>query len=506
MDPRSNQSPPPVDVARLNLLLIGFGLLGLALYVVVKTMQGGTNSLIAAVVMIGGIIWIVAGRRAWWMPVPIATSIGGLVWVGFRIYSYELAMLMAAAALFPALAINRRASEQHRGHLVWVAYALPIYLALHLFASLVMNYYDRGEGYGNIVRTYTGSIWAILIVLAFFHYGESRLIRRAVILVYFGLLFRVLLGLYSYYFPGFIFFRGFDVFFLLSEYGPAELRESALRLLIVTLGLSAAAKNRGATVFHLIIAILATWLLLMGSGRATVVMMGAIVILWLVIQRRFALLLFALMGMASVIAFINLNPGVLYLLPDGPQRALSILVFGDILDIQARLAGSNLWHQELFKLGFQRWTHSILTFFVGNRIFPFDPTMGGYRTDFYHSLHVAASIARYERALWTVVATTGLVGAFLYVSTFIALLRNPIRALFRNRIKDFTHFIYFLATAHTFLYVLFSPVSGYFPGVELMWAGLAFALYRDEEKRKTNEQLSASESPATKNPNIVKSY
>ncbi len=505
MDYRSEQTPPPVDVARLNMLLIGLLLLGLSLYVVVKTMQGGTNSLIAAIVVIGGIIWTVAGRRAWWMPVPIATSIGGLVWVGFRIYSYELAMLMAAAALFPALAVNRRTSEQSRGHLSWTTYALPIYLAFHLFASVVLNYYDRGTGYGNIVRTYTGAIWAILFALAFFHYGESRLIRRAIIFVYAGLLFRVLLGLYTYYFPGFVFFRGFDVFFLLSEHGPTELRESALRLLIVTLGLSAAAKTRSASAFHIIIALLSTWLLLMGSGRATVVMMGAIVIFWLVVQRWYALLLFALASMAAVVTFINVNPGILYSLPEGPQRALTILVFGDILDIQARLEGSNLWHQELFKLGYQRWVASPLSVAFGNRIYPFDPTMGGYRYDFYHAIHVAASIARYERALWTILTSTGLIGGFLYVSTFIVFLREPVRALFKHRITNFTHFIYFLAAIHAFLYLIFSPVSGGFPGIELMWAGLAYALYRDEEKRN-QALIPQSSAPGAKGPQLVKPY
>lgn len=501
---RPQQAPPPVDVARLNLLIVGVLLTALSLFVVVKTMRGGVNDLIAAIVLIGGVIWVVSGRQVWWLPIPIATSIGGLIWVGFRIYSHEIAVLMAAMALLPALAINRRALEQYRPALSWIVYALPLYLLVHLFASLVFNRLSGGTGYGNIFRTYMTAIWALFFVIGIYHYGNSRLIRRTIILVYIGLLFRVVVGLYSYYFPGYIFFRGFDVFFLLSEHGSMELRDAPMRLLILSLGLSMASRNFGATVFHLIVALLSVWLLLMGSGRVTVGMLGVVPIFWLLIQRRYMLLLLALGAMISVILFLNANPGVLYLLPEGPQRALTILIFGDVLDIQARLAGSNLWHQELFQLGKARWLATPVSFLFGNRVYPFDPTMGGYSYDFYHSVQVAASIAKYERSLWTILATTGLAGGLLYAGVFFALLRGPVRSLFRNQIVDFTHAVYFFAAMHSFLFLLFCPFSGSFPGVELMWAGIAFALYQDAKMR---ERELASVPDTTKPRNqILKPY
>jgi hypothetical protein len=474
-------APPPIDVARLNLLLVGLLLTGLALYVVVQTMRGGTNALVTAAVLIGGVIWMVAGRRVWWMPIPIAASIGGLIWVGFRIYTHELALMMTMVALLPALAINSRALEQYRPPLPWYIYALPAYLLAHMVASFIINRYMGGSGFGNILRTYMGALWPLVFLLSLYHYGDSRWVRITITLVYISLLVRVVIGLYSYYFPGYIFFRGFNAFFLLSEYGATELRDAPLRLLIMTLALSSAARRPGAAAMHFLVAMLSAWLLLMGSGRVTVGMLGLVPVFWLMVQRKFGLLFLFLITAASLVLLLNLNPGILDSLPRGPQRALSILIFGDILDVQARLEGSNYWHRELFRIGKERWLDSPVSILFGNRVHPFD-LMGSITRDFHFSLQVAANVTRYERSLWTVLATTGLVGGLLYVFSFIHLLRAPVRELRRHRIADPTHAVYFFAMTHTALFVLFSSVHGSFPGVELMWTGLAFVLYQDQRK------------------------
>lgn len=478
------QTPPPIDIERLNLLIVGLIMTALALFVVIQTMRGGINNLITAIVLIGGLTWVVGGRNVWWLPVPIAISIGGLIWVGFRIYTHELAVLMAASALFPALAINYRAVERYRGSMPWYVYALPIYITAHLAVSLILDRYIERTGYGNIVRTYMRALWPLFFLLGIFHYGKMKYLRQMLLLVYFGLFFRVAVGIYSYYFPGFIFFRGFNAFFLLSEFGAAELRQTAIQLLILALGLSAASRRFMPTVFHMAIALLSVWLLLMGSGRITIAMMGIIPIFWLLIQRRFGLLLLLVAGMIAIVVFLNADPNVLYLLPKGPRRALSILIFGEVLDIQAELAGSNLWHQVLFHLGKERWLTSGFTFFFGNRVHPLDPTMSAISWDFYQSAKIAASITRYESALWTILATTGLLGGLLYVGTFFSLLRGPVKLLFRNQFANLTHVVYFIAATHCLLYALFLPISGTFPGVQLMWAAIAFSLYREEKTRQ----------------------
>lgn len=494
------QPQSQIDISRFNLLIVGVLLTVLSLFIVVQTMRGGMNSLITAIVLIGGIIWIVGGRNVWWLPIPIAVSFGGLVWVGLRIYTHELAVLMAVAALFPALALNYRSVECYRGSLPWYVYALSIYMVAHLAVSMLLDRYIENTGYGNIMRTYMNALWALFFLLTIFHYGKTTHLRSLLLIVYFGLFFRVAIGIYSYYFPGFLFFRGFNVFFLLSQYGSVELRGTALQLFIFALGLSAASRRVIPMIAHLVVALLSVWLLPMGSGRAAIIMMGIIPILWLLVQRRYGLLFSLIGGMIAVIAFINANPDVLYHLPRAPRRALSVLVLKDVLDIQAENAGSDLWHQMLFNLGKDRWLASGLTFFFGNRVHPLDPTMQAISWDMHYAASIAASITRYESALWTILATTGVVGITLYAATFIKLLNMPVRLLFREQFADATHVVYFVATAQCLLYILFLPISGTFPGIELMWATIAFTLYRD---KVTREEKSKQTTQADKPPHQI---
>lgn len=493
MKPEIEQrAPPPIDVQRLNLLLVGLLLTALALYVVVQTMRGGTYALVSAAILIGGVIWIVGGRRIWWLPLPIATSIGGLIWVGFRIYSHEIALLMAMLALIPAVAINPKVMEQHRGRLPWTVYVLLFYLAAHLFGSLLINRYLGGSGMGNIVRTYTMALWPLIFIPFFFHFGDTRWIRFMLLITFLGLLFRVVVGVYSYFFPGFIFFRGINAFFLLSERGALELRDAPLRLLILCLGLFGVVRYFTTKAAILLSALLCTWFLLMGSGRVNVAMLGIVPFIWLLVQRRYFLMI-GLIGLFGVaILLLNSNPEILYELPKGPQRALTVLLFEERLDIQAQLEGSNLWHKELLRVGKEKWLESWRTFMIGNRVHPFDYTMGGLRPDFYHSIHVAASIARYERALWTIISTTGLLGGLLYASVFFRLLKGPVLHILRNRVRTLNDAVYFSAFVHCTLFILFSPVSGAFPGIELMWAGIAFALHRDEHNNAATEAPAVS--------------
>lgn len=479
----------------MNLLFAGLFLTAAALFVVVKAMRGGVNSLITTTGVVGGLIWVVAGRKVWWFPIIIATSIGGLIWVGFRIYTHEISLIIAAIALFPAIAINYRSMEQYRGPLSWMAYALMIYVIAHLGASLILNRYSAETGYGNITRTYMGAIWPLLFVLGMHHYGDASRMRLAINIIYIGLIARVLFGLYLYFFPGLVFFRGFNAFFVLSESSSTELRRTALHLAIIALGFVATAHRLPQKVFHLTITVLAAWLVLMGAARTAVAMLGVIPLFWLLVLRKYTWIFLMLCAMSAIVVFFNLHPEIIYLFPKGPQRALTILIFGDVLDIQAKLAGSDLWHAVLFDEGKRRWLTSPLTFLFGNRVHRFDMNVGGYWADFFYTVKVAANTARYESGLWTVLATTGLVGAALYVATFFTLLRDSVRILFRERITDLNHLIYFVAASHALLYFLFAPVSGGFPGVELMWAGLACITYRDERIRKEKLRLESEGVP-----------
>ena len=105
MDVQSRNAAP-IDVQRLHLLLVGIILTGLTLYVATQAMHGGTYPVISALVLVGAIMWSVMGKSAWWVPIPLATALGGLLWVGFRIYTHELAIVLALSSLIPAIAMR----------------------------------------------------------------------------------------------------------------------------------------------------------------------------------------------------------------------------------------------------------------------------------------------------------------------------------------------------------------------------------------------------------------
>jgi len=473
----------PFDSHRLNLIFTGLLLVAFALYVVVQAMQGGFASVLSYAMIVGGIIWVVSGRQAWWIPIPLAASIGGLVWVGFRIYTHELAMLMAAATLIPSMAINSRVFKQNRPPLGWAIYALCGYLIIHLFTSVLLARLNYQGGAGSILRVYVGALWPVVFIIGFYHFGTTRLLRMAVILISIALGIRVAIGIYTYFFPELLYFPALSVFFVLSEHGSRELRDAPLRLIILSLGLFAATKSGFYKKLLSLSVVGSIWILLLGSARITVGMLGVIPIIWLFLQRRFFLLSVTVVSGTILLIALNANPQMLEGLPRTTQRALSILIIGEKLDIQAEARMSNDWHDYLFKLGKDRWLASPLHFLVGNRVHPFDMTYASHGSDFYHRAHIAASTTRYERSLWAVLSTTGLVGGLLYFFTYYRLLRGPARDLWENKTFEFRHVVYFVALTNVAIWVIFSPYHGSFPGNEMAWSGMACAIYEDHRRQ-----------------------
>lgn len=476
------------DLSRLWLPATCIFCVFVALYIVVQAMQRGVSSAVTYVAVILGLIWVVAGRKVWWLPIPISAAMGGLIWVGFRIYTHELSLLMAAATLLPAMALNYRLFDQHRPPLKWPVVTLCCYLIIHLGTSLVVQYNDEGglSKMGNILRTYMGALWAVIFVIAYHKFGSSKLVRLTTGLIYAALAVRVLVGVYSYFFPGLLFVPAFSVFFVLSETGSVDLRGPPLQLIILSLGYFSANRRFVPKSLHLLAVVVCAWLLLLGGSRVSVAIMVVVPVLWMIVQRRFFLLGILLTLFFSGMIALNTNPRILDELPLPTQRALSILIIGDRLDIQAKQQGSNDWHANLFRMGRERWLASPVHFLVGYTVKPFDETFYSARVDFYHRLEVAADTARYERSLWTVLATLGLVGGLLYVMTFYILLRGPVQDLWRDGIAEFRHVVYFIGFATTTIWFCFSPIHGSFPGQELMWSVLAFAVHYDYRRQLTS--------------------
>ena len=335
---------------------------------------------------------------------------------------------------------------------------------------------------GSIFRTYLGGLWAVAFILLFQRNGMTRNMRSVIILIYVLLTIRIVIGVYTYFFPSLIFFRTFSAFFVLGEHGAMDLRGAPLTLMIIAFACLSRSRSILMSLLHLIVIVACGYLMLIGGSRVSAAMGAILPLIWMLVNRKYLLIAIGVASLASALALVNLNPRMLEPLPRPVQRALSIFVLGERLDIQAEQRGSNLWHAELFKSGLERWTKNAGTIIFGNRIYPFDVAFYSPAMDFYYRLKVAADTARYERSLWTILTTTGLVGGVLFALAFWRLMREPTRHLFRHGIVDTASMVYFVAFAQVALWLVFIAVSGSFPGTQLMWAGLAYATWQDQQR------------------------
>jgi hypothetical protein len=482
----NRSTPAEIDVSRVSLLLVGVLMTLLALVIVAQAVQRGPTSVLFYLAAIGAVIWIVSGRSAWWVPVPLTTALGGLIWVGFRIYTHEMAVLLALASLIPTIALQKRALIQDRDPAPFAIKALFIYLSLHLLASLMIQYTESPDfiKMGSIFRTYLGGLWGIGFVLLFQRNGSTRIMKIVLMLIYVLLGLRILIGLYTYYFPGLIFFRTFSVFLVLSEHGAMDLRGAPLAMMTLAFGYLSRSRTPLMKLLHVGIIVACEYVMLIGGSRVSAAMGALLPLIWMIINRHYFLVALGASALVSAFVLVNLNPTMLEPLPYPVQRALSIFVIGERLDVQADQRGSNLWHAELFKEGRDRWLRNLGTIIFGNRIYPFDEAFYSPMMNFYYRLKVAADTARYERSLWTILTTSGLVGGVLFAVAFWKLMRDPARELFRRRIVDVASMVYFIAFVQVSLWLLFIAVSGGFPGSQLMWAGLAYAVWQDEQRAR----------------------
>lgn len=465
--------------SKLNSLVVF--LLGLIffLYVAVSVMSGGVSQLTFYGGIIAGLTWVVLGQKAWWMPIPLAAIFGGLVWVGFRVYTHELAVAMAFAALIPALILDRRSYLQtQRPPVPKTAWLLFIYLLMHLGASWLMA--GGSDFKGSIIRTYANALWPVIFFIYYLKYGSSKKIMTLLTIIYVLLIMRCSLGIYTYFFPQLVYFRGGSFLFVLSQYGSLDLRGPSLQLMAIALSLAIRPQSASSRAFHVIVAGIAFWLLLLGSSRAGFVMAIVVPIIITLVQRRFLIGLTIVFFITVIIVALKSNPELVNALPTQAQRALSVVVFGKNSNIYATIEGSDEWHAYLSKTGWENWTESLNTLLIGNRVHPYDDYFLSNTADMFSRADIAAKTTRYEKMLWTVLATLGLTGAFFYVSIYFRLFKGPFRQLVQQPIRTKTDVVYLIALIQVSLALLFAPFVGTFPSFELVWGALALGLYYDQ--------------------------
>ena len=485
----------PIDIQRRLVVVATFtiGLL-IGLYLLRVSLWQGARGLITYMVPLVVILWIVFARRHWWTIVPLALAFGGQFYYGFRIKTFEMATLLSAVALVPAIMLGhtRRVA---RPAVPRLTVPLLAYLGAHCIVSAYLAMVGGTGGLGQLTRVYVSAAWALCFLFAFQRYGDTRVLRAlwmGLLLVTFA---RVTLGLVGYFSPRLLHIP-FINFVLPGAYTDgSDLRTSGLLLTALASMLASIAQRRSVRVFFVVATFLSVWTVALGGSRVQLASALLIPTLWALIGRRYLLLCTSMLVFVIFVVLINANPTMLYELPLHVRRTLSVFVLDAPTHTVHRLVeGSDDWHFELIRLGFERWTSSIGAVLFGTPIEPVDPRLLALRYgDIENMAALAARIGAYESGLWTVLAVLGIAGAAAYVTIFYQLLKPVVLDLMRHGIRDIESAFGFLAVWNALTWLVFCWIAGAFPSQQLMLAAIASAAIYDRNQRLA----SAPELPAS---------
>lgn len=435
-----------------------------------------------AIIAIAAIILTVGGGRHWWMSFAVMTSLGGVFWVGFKVYPSEIGLLLAVTALLFTNVIKGKKIRQDRPKISWAFSLLILYFILHMLASLYAVKMGLRTGAGSIIRTYSTGLTFLLFAWLFYRFGSTKNLKNAFVIILIVNSIRIGFGLYTHFFsytpsftePGWIFI---DM--------SADLRVSALYQIYAAIIVFHLSKNRGVRLGILLLIVFSFYALLLGQSRLSVLVAVLTIALWILMEKRYGLLVFTLTIILSMFILLNTNIKVFEILPLELKRSLSFAIIDKNKISTTYPFLSDVWHFELFKTGFIRWSDSTYSLLFGNRIDPSDV----WRYDSFSfdiKMQIASAMARYESTLWMTLSTLGLVGLVLYFVAFRFLYRDTISVVIRDGIIDFNHAVYLVAFIVLLLMILLGWVNGGFPGYEIMIGVMGKALYEDSKVPNSN--------------------
>ena len=442
--------------------------------------QGGM-SVIPALAAIAAVSWVVFSGEKWWIVTPVAIAFGGTLLVEYKFYAHEMALVLCILALFPVIAL-RRPTLQARPSLPGVAYVLLILFAVNWVRSLYGLDADVDFGdIGSLSRSYLHGVWALLFGILFYRYGilKPALILR---LLYGTFFLRAVLGGLAVFFQDVLPIPKMGFILSGMTLGLGDYRITGIQLGMLAFIHSQLSLRPSVKTFHYLVLLVSVIIAALGGGRVSVVMICVIPLIFAFLRRQYSLVAMSAAMVLILVVALNQYPDILYRLPEGMRRSLSILVSESStrwLDWHEFNQLSNMWHQKLGELGFARWTESPVTVLCGNHVEPFNELFNAYSATWEMKAEVAAKMGLYEAGLWTVLGLLGMVGLYAYAALFIFLLKNPFVELQRNGIISPTQGLFFIALVGVFLWAGFSWIAGGFPSYELMMAFLAKAAYDD---------------------------
>ncbi len=369
-----------------------------------------------------------------------------------------------------------------------------LYLLIHLGYSATFHRAPDGGGLGNIARSYSMGLWALVAGVLIWYYGSVSRQQTIIRLLMASLVVRVALGFTSFILDEPIIVP--VVNFTILEW---DLRYSGPLLMVLSTMLLFTRASFPTKALYALLAMVGFVAVVAGGSRGTTAyalaapfIMGALFRRWLLIG-AYAGALFC------VIFAVNIFPQTLEALPSRLERGTSFMILGERsqLQVQDEVAGSNTFHQRLNEEGYSRWTTDGSTLLFGVGVRPFDEQyiMGASRFEldpFTLMVKVAADVGAYENSFWTVLAVTGLVGLGLYL-TLMTVLFIPIWKALESR--SYPRDAFPLLSLAGFLiasWYLFMPIFGHFPSNEVFFGLLAYLTVKDFALRRGEAAITAT--------------
>src|SRR4051794_29798639 len=99
----------------------------------------GTDA-VATIIVIGSMVasltWLILARTRWWLLIPVAGTIGGYFYFGFKIYPHEAALVGCFIPLLVARSLKPPGQlEKQRSRYPLAMYFLSFYLFAHWLGS-----------------------------------------------------------------------------------------------------------------------------------------------------------------------------------------------------------------------------------------------------------------------------------------------------------------------------------------------------------------------------------
>jgi hypothetical protein len=460
----------------------------------------GQNAIVAVIVLVGivgALLWIFFARDRWWVLLPMAGAMGGYFYFGHKVFTNEVALLSCLAPLAIGIAMrDPRIVQKRPRHLPLAMYLLSAYLAIHWVGSNIYNWTKGNPAYGNVARVYLTATGVVVFILLFRRYGSTKYVPLALFFTYIAALFRVFAGLITYFTNGFAYLPVINYVLPGSTHSRGDdLRSSGLILLSVALCYFLFKKGVIQRSLHLLIIACSCVALALGGGRANIVLGGAMLLFAALLYRKTVPLAAALAAASALVIALNANPRFLNPLPTRAQRAFSILLLDQNEALRyGKTTGSDLWHEDLRALAYQRWTQSWNTVLFGTGIRPAEVAVVGYeraQVTEDEVMDTASRTGAYESGWWTVLAVTGIVGLVLYLGILVFLLRSLFPALIKNKVCDHAHAFAFIAVFGMVNWLVLGWGNGTFPSTEIMFGFLGVFALAEQQRHQKREIMVA---------------